>query len=180
LTMSDDDWESGADETAKLHVSKKAVKDSWDGEDEESEEEAPSPVAKSGGAAQKAAGGTATATENGSVKIAAAENSIDRLNPVTLPEFETLRNNVESKLAPLASSPYYNTFVEDLIRELCTALPPDSLKKINSGLTMIINEKTAAQKPKSKKGKKGPSVKMERSHERGHDIDDDAYDDYDD
>ena len=42
---------------------------------------------------------------------------------------------------------------------------------------MIINEKTAAQKPKSKKGKKGPSVKMDR----GHNIeDDDVYDDYDD
>ena len=117
--MSDDDWETITNETAKVGVSKKpAVKDSWDGEDEESEEEEAPPPAKSAAAPKPGAPGAAT--ENGSVKIAAAENSIDRLNPVTLPEFETLRNNVESKLAPLAASPYYNTFVEELIRELCT------------------------------------------------------------
>lgn len=58
------------------------------------------------------------------------------------------------------------------------ALPPESLKKINSGLTMIINEKTAAQKPKGKKGKKGPSVKMDRGH--NFEDDDAGYDDFDD
>jgi len=177
--MSDDDWDSPAREPVISRKPTKAVKDSWDGEDEESEEEAPPPPpASKSGASPKAPVAAAAAAENGSAKIAAAENSIDRLNPVTLPEFEMLRNNVESKIAPLASSPYYNGFVEELIRELCTALPPESLKKINSGLTMIINEKTAAQKPKSKKGKKGPSVKMDR----GHNIDDDdaVYDDFDD
>jgi len=179
--MSDDEWDSPAVDSKPVKPSKPAVKDSWDGEDESDEEEAPpakSPPTSTTAPASKSPTASAAATENGgSVKIAAAENSIDRLNPVTMIEFETLRNNVESKLAPLSSSPYYNGFVEDLIRELCTALPPESLKKINSGLTMIINEKTAAQKPKSKKNKKGPSVKMDR----GLDIEDDAvYDDFDD
>lgn len=174
--MSDDDWEKPDFVPTKTTKPVAEVKDSWDGEDEESEEEsapAPAAAAKSPPAATSPAAAAAA-----NAKIAAAENSIDRLNPVTMPEFEMLRNNVEVKLVPLSSSPYYNGFVEDLIRDLSTALVPENLKKINSGLTLIINDKTAAQKPqKSKKGKKGPSVKMDR----GHNMEDDGvYDDYDD
>ena len=121
--MSDDEWDSPAVDSKPVKPTKPAVKDSWDGEDESDEEAPPaksSPTSTTA-PASKSPTASAAATENGgSVKIAAAENSIDRLNPVTMIEFETLRNNVESKLAPLSSSPYYNGFVEDLIRELCT------------------------------------------------------------
>ena len=109
--MSDDDWEK-PDFVPTKSTKPVSVKDSWDGEDEESEGESAPP-------AKSLAAGTTTATvtaENG--KLAAVENSIDRLNPVTMPEFELLRDNVEKKLASLSSSPYYSGFVEDLIRDL--------------------------------------------------------------
>lgn len=173
--MSDDDWEKPDFEPVKKPANKSAaVKDSWDGEDEEGEDTPLPPTTTAAAKSPPAVDGAANP------KIAAVEHSIDRLNPVTLPEFEMLRNNVEIKLAPLASSPYYNVFMEELIRDLCAALPPDSLKKVNSGLTMIINDKTAAQKPKKGGKKKGVSVKMDRGHGQMDIHDDAVYDDFDD
>lgn len=110
--MSDDDWEKP--DFAPSKPASKAVKDSWDGEDEDPE---PAPPAKSAAAAANTPLAAAAVDE---AKVAAVEKSIDRLNPVTMPEFEKLRDNVEAKLAPLSSSPYYDGFVEELIRDLCT------------------------------------------------------------
>ena len=115
--MSDDDWEKPDFEPVKKPTTKSAaVKDSWDGEDEEGDDTPPPPTTTTAAKSPAAVDGAANP------KIAAVEHSIDRLNPVTLPEFEMLRNNVEIKLAPLASSPYYNVFMEELIRDLCAGM----------------------------------------------------------
>jgi len=198
--MSDDDWEKPdfqPDNTVGKKGGKVGNGTKWDGEDEsDSEDEEssasthtdkestplpPTPAAPAAAQQDRSAaptmGAKAAPVENGaSIDRRATKDSIDHLNPVTAPEFEVMRNNIEKKFETFASSPFYPAFVDDLVRDLFTALPPDSIKKVTSSLNTIINDKTAAQlraqKGKTKKGgKKGPSVKMERTLGGGEDGD---------
>ncbi|KAI6380310.1 Translation initiation factor 3 subunit J component [Pyricularia grisea] len=68
-------------------------------------------------------------------------------NPKTKTQFEDMRQ----ALIPLitASSgrkPHYNNFMEEFVRQLCTDMPSENIKKISSKLTALSNEKMKQEK----------------------------------
>lgn len=86
-----------------------------------------------------------------------AVSGIDSLNPSSREDFNTLEKLLTEKITQFDKSIHYSTFLESLFRELCISLEVEDLKKINSSLTVLLNEKQKAEKQaaKGKKGKKG-------------------------
>lgn len=71
-------------------------------------------------------------------------------------EFDQLSNGLVAKLHQLQSQGLYHAFLTDFIRDLVLPLKDVEIRKINSVLTTLANEKLKASKDKTKK--KGTSV----------------------
>lgn len=85
-------------------------------------------------------------------------------------EFDTYREALVEKLRTLETSPHYTGFLEGLVRDVCWNLDSDDVKKVSTSLNALYNDKVKSKQGKSKKGKKGATLKMEKS----------AFDDYED
>lgn len=114
-------------------------------------------------------------------------------------DFEDFQKALNEKLSPYIRSPHYITFLEELFRNLSAPLEVDDIKKLDSVLTSLFNEKIKAQKVcrltgfycclnffscfsqqiGKKKVKKNAEVKVERDHDYSYDRNDD-YNQYDD
>lgn len=67
--------------------------------------------------------------------------SFDTVNLETIHEFESFRQGLVKKLHDVSSSAHYALFVEDLLRDLCAPLDADDLKKIQTTVNILYNEK---------------------------------------
>ncbi|XP_043247211.1 eukaryotic translation initiation factor 3 subunit J-like [Amphibalanus amphitrite] len=90
--------------------------------------------------------------------------------PTNKEEFDSYRSALVEKLRSLESSPCYAGFLEDLVRDLCWNMDSDEVKKVSTALNALYNDKVKSKQGKSKKSKKGASLKVEKS----------AYDDFED
>lgn len=90
--------------------------------------------------------------------------------PSTKAEFDTYRTALVEKMRSFESAASYSGFLEELVRDLCWNLDSDDVKKVSTSLNALYNDKVKSKQGKSKKGKKGASVKVEKT----------AYDDYED
>lgn len=84
------------------------------------------------------------------------------LNPTTKPQFDTLRTTLAPLLVAQAKKPHYALFVQDLVKELCRALPSEQIKKTASSLTALSNDKLREEKAE-KGGKKTKAAKTKTS-----------------
>lgn len=63
-------------------------------------------------------------------------------------DFEAFQKALSSKLTSYSRSPFYVSFLEELFREIATELEADDIKKLDTVLTTIFNEKIKLQKVK--------------------------------
>lgn len=63
-------------------------------------------------------------------------------------DFEAFQKALSSKLTSYSRSPFYVSFLEELFREIATDLEADDIKKLDTVLTTIFNEKIKLQKVK--------------------------------
>ncbi|XP_065576707.1 eukaryotic translation initiation factor 3 subunit J-like [Artemia franciscana] len=104
---------------------------------------------------------------------------VDSLNPSNPEEFLIAKDALVNKIKDWQSRPGYNDFVEGLIRDLCTSLDVDPLKKISLVTKAFYEEKLKLTKPpKGKaKGKKVATLKLDKDNTY---YDEDYGGDYDD
>jgi len=89
--------------------------------------------------------------------------SIDKLSPVEPADFISFREALTNKLKRTESSPHYSEFLNQLLKNLCLKMDVEHVRKINTGLLALENEKRkeAKKTKKAAKSKKGaPSVKL--------------------
>eukprot|EP00035_Acanthoeca_spectabilis_P020812 m.434721 g.434721 ORF g.434721 m.434721 type:complete len:272 (+) comp17756_c0_seq1:3056-3871(+) len=81
---------------------------------------------------------------------------IEAMAPKTEADFQQFSNAIVAKVTKYNKSIFYPQFVADSVREMCLDLKPEEIKKVNSTLTILMNDKNKAllSKPK-KKGKGG-------------------------
>lgn len=77
-------------------------------------------------------------TSNG---VDSASSALGAIQLATRADFEAFRKALTGKLAAYTRSPYYVPFLEELCRELATDLESDDIKKLDTVLTTIFNEK---------------------------------------
>lgn len=73
-------------------------------------------------------------------------SSLGSIQLATRTDFEVFRKALNGKLSNYTRSPYYVPFLEELFRELATDLEADDIKKLDTVLTTIFNEKIKLQK----------------------------------
>lgn len=86
-------------------------------------------------------------------------SSLPLLNPVTKTQFDKLSQTLGPIISAQSQKGPYVLFAQDLIRELCRGLPSDQIKKINSSLTSLANERLREEKASEKGGKKTKAAK---------------------
>lgn len=85
-----------------------------------------------------------------------SETGIDAMKPSTREHFTEFGKLLKEKITQYEKSPYYPSFLETLMREVCISLEIDDLKKITNSLTVLCSEKQKQEKQsKAKKKKKG-------------------------
>jgi len=98
-------------------------------------------------------------------------------------DFESFRKALSTKLSAYARSPFYVPFLEEFFRDLTTDLEADDIKKLDTVLTTLFNEKIKIQKQLTK-GKKAPKknaeIRMERDDDYSYNQGGGGYDDFDD
>lgn len=70
-----------------------------------------------------------------------SSTSLAAIQLATRADFEAFRKALTGKLSAYTRSPYYVPFLEELCRELATDLESDDIKKLDTVLTTIFNEK---------------------------------------
>lgn len=85
--------------------------------------------------------------------------SLPLLNPVTKAQFDKLLQTLGPILSAHAHKGPYVLFAQELVRELCKGLPSDQIKKVNSSLTTLANDKLREEKAAEKGGKKTKAAK---------------------
>lgn len=70
-----------------------------------------------------------------------SSSSLAAIQLATRADFEAFRKALVGKLSAYTRSPYYVPFLEELCRELATDLEADDIKKVDTVLTTIFNEK---------------------------------------
>ncbi|KAL1908874.1 Translation initiation factor 3 subunit J component [Sporothrix stenoceras] len=85
--------------------------------------------------------------------------SLPLLNPVTKLQFDKLGQTLGPIISAHSQKGPYVLFAQDFIRELCRGLPSDQIKKINSSLTSLANERLREEKASDKGGKKTKAAK---------------------
>ena len=105
--------------------------------------------------------------------------SLPLLNPTTKQQFDKLQQTIGPIISAHASKGPYVMFAQDLIRELCKTLPSDQIKKINSSLTALANDRLREEKASEKGGKKTKAAKTKTTLaiSRPSHVDTSAYDD---
>ncbi|EPE06669.1 eukaryotic translation initiation factor 3 subunit [Ophiostoma piceae UAMH 11346] len=81
------------------------------------------------------------------------------LNPTTKPGFDKLLQTLGPILNAQSRKGPYALFAQEFARELCKNLPSDQIKKINSTLTTLANDKLREEKAADKGGKKTKAAK---------------------
>lgn len=128
---------------------------------------------KSGAALQAAAVAVDPADPTRTVDLGA----LPLFNPTTKAQFDALRQTLGPLLSAHACKGAYSLFAQDLVRELCAALPSDQIKKINSSLTTLANDRLREEKAADKGSKKTKAAKTKTTLAiaRPNTVDTDAY-----
>lgn len=137
--------------------------------------------------------GTGTGTRKSTAALKASAVAVDKsdptktvdlgslplLNPTTKAQFDALITTLAPLLAANAKKAHYSLFVQELVKELCKALPSDQIKKAASTLTVLGNDKLREEKAAEKGGKKSKAAKTKTSLAVGrpNTVDTGAYDD---
>eukprot|EP01114_Cavostelium_apophysatum_P019283 TRINITY_DN616_c0_g1_i1.p1 TRINITY_DN616_c0_g1~~TRINITY_DN616_c0_g1_i1.p1 ORF type:complete len:251 (+),score=73.78 TRINITY_DN616_c0_g1_i1:107-754(+) len=98
------------------------------------------------------------------------DNLIDLNNPKDEKDFEALSDVLATKLVPMGKSYYYKTFVKNLIRKISVNLSKDELKDLAASITVMVNAKIQAEKPKKKT--KAAATTKKSVNVRSDDLDD--------
>lgn len=85
--------------------------------------------------------------------------SLPLLNPTTKADFDKLLQTLGPILNAQSRKGPYVLFAQELVRELCKSLPSDQVKKVNSTLTTLANDKLREEKAAEKGGKKTKAAK---------------------
>lgn len=111
--------------------------------------------------------------------------TIDTFNPTDKEEFTELAKMVTTKFQQFEEESEYPGFLESLFRDLCTAVDPETIKKISTALNVLATEKQKMIKAKAggkKKGAKAANTlkvgKASKSDMSSYN--DDFYDEYED
>lgn len=111
-----------------------------------------------------------------------ASIALNTIRLATQEDFDNFRKALDDKLTNFIRSPYYFTFLEDLVRSLASNLDTDNIRKLNTILTALYNEKIKQQKQqtkgKSKAPKKNAKIKMELDDDYTYNQYGDDYDDF--
>lgn len=91
-------------------------------------------------------GDLALAKETFGISASSNPTVLDNIRLATKEDFDEFYKALDSKLSPYSRSPHYLTFVENLVRSLSAVLDTDDIKKLNSTLTTLYNEKIKLQK----------------------------------
>ncbi|KIH93680.1 translation initiation factor 3 subunit J [Sporothrix brasiliensis 5110] len=138
--------------------------------------------AGTGGGARK----SAAALKASAISIDASDpsktvdlGSLPLLNPVTKLQFDKLQQTLGPIISAHAHKGPYVVFAQNLIRELCRGLPSDQIKKINSSLTALANDRLREEKASEKGGKKTKAAKTKTTLAiaRPNTVDTGSYDD---
>ncbi len=86
-------------------------------------------------------------------------SALPLMNPTTKPQFDQLLQTLTPVLTANAKKGPYNLFAQDLVRALCEALPSEQIKKINSSLTTLANQRLREEKDSDKSTKKTKAAK---------------------
>ncbi|KAI2807894.1 hypothetical protein RDWZM_005345 [Blomia tropicalis] len=93
------------------------------------------------------------------------QSALSSIQLATRNDFEAFRKALTSKFSSYTRSPHYVPFLEELFREIAVGLDSDDVKKLDTILTTVFNEKIKLQKQltKGKKAvKKREEIRMER------------------
>lgn len=71
---------------------------------------------------------------------------LNTIQLATRQDFEGFRKALTSKLLNYSRSPHYVPFLEELFRDLAVGLEAEDIKKIDTSLTAVFNEKIKLQK----------------------------------
>lgn len=85
--------------------------------------------------------------------------SLPLLNPTTKTQFDKLQQTLGPIISAHSQKGPYVLFAQDFVRELCRGLPSDQIKKINSSLTALANDRLREEKAAEKGGKKTKAAK---------------------
>lgn len=97
-----------------------------------------------------------------------ADASLFAEDPKTPAEFDALAVRVAERVhAAYGTRPHYASFVEALVKQLCTPLKDVNIRKASSALSALANEMQAAQRASAKGGKKKTTAKPTLSAPRG-------------
>ncbi|XP_056103964.1 eukaryotic translation initiation factor 3 subunit J-B isoform X1 [Rhinichthys klamathensis goyatoka] len=103
--------------------------------------------------------GVDPAAANSSTTVMTTNNDsgIEAMCPSSKDDFVAFEKLLKDKITQFEKSVHYSSFLESLFRELCISLEVDDLKKINTTLSALLNEKQKQEKEKkaNKKKKKG-------------------------
>lgn len=91
-------------------------------------------------------GDLALAKETFGISASSNPTVLDNIRLATKEDFDDFYKALDTKLSPFSRSPHYFTFVENLVRSLSAVLDTDDIKKLNSTLTTLYNEKIKLQK----------------------------------
>eukprot|EP00037_Helgoeca_nana_P018459 m.176580 g.176580 ORF g.176580 m.176580 type:complete len:276 (-) comp24452_c0_seq1:1950-2777(-) len=83
---------------------------------------------------------------------------IEAMAPKTEADFEAFGKAILLKSIKYEKSIFYVQFISDLVRELCANLKAEEVKKINSALSVLMNDKNKALQSKPKKKGKGAKL----------------------
>ncbi|CAK7267811.1 Translation initiation factor 3 subunit J component [Sporothrix epigloea] len=107
--------------------------------------------------------------------------SLPLLNPTTKQQFDKLQLTLGPIISAHSQKGPYVMFAQNFIRELCKSLPSDQIKKINSSLTALANDRLREEKASEKGGKKTKAAKTKTTLAiaRPSAVDTSSYDDVD-
>lgn len=86
--------------------------------------------------------------------VEADEESIDAANPKTKLDFDNMAKLCARKFKKSATSKYYVSFLEDLVRASVVGLKAEDIKRLSSTLATMSNEASRLEKQANQKGKK--------------------------
>ncbi|KAG1954098.1 Translation initiation factor eIF3 subunit [Pimephales promelas] len=74
------------------------------------------------------------------------DSGIEAMCPSSKDDFVAFEKLLKDKITQFEKSVHYSRFLESLFRELCISLEVDDLKKINTSLSALLNEKQKQEK----------------------------------
>ena len=110
---------------------------------------------------------------------------LDSVELNTRSDYEAFRLALVDKLSIYNRSPYFVPFLEELFRDIVSPLEADDVKKLDTILTTVFNEKIKQQKQektgkKKKKAAATHTIQMERDDDYSYNQGNQGYDEYED